>query len=180
VIERWLVAVRDHPDRPPPMQRMALYSLALRLDWKTGRGFASVEQIGTDADVHRATVQRALAWARSDAASLLLQTRRGHRIGAGRKVASEWQLTQRRTGETLAADPTSQNGRPNVAPMRPHQESCTSTTPKTARASAAQGQGQGQDQEKDGERASSAAPPGAAHRQVLANTPRRNARGSAA
>src|ERR1039457_213570 len=75
VIEGWLVAIRDHPQRPPAMQRYVLTVLALRLDWKTGAGFASTAQLAADADVTPPTVKRATSWARK--AELLLQTRRG-------------------------------------------------------------------------------------------------------
>jgi hypothetical protein len=126
VIERWLVAVRDHPERPPPTQRLVLHCLALRMNWQTGRGFASVAQLGADADAAKNTVLRATKWARRT--DLLVQTRRGHRIDAERKVASEWQLTQGLTDGTLGsqgpngADPKSQSRRPKVPAETPHQE----------------------------------------------------------
>jgi hypothetical protein len=108
VIERWLAAVRDHPQRPAALQCHALTMLALRLDWATGRGFASVRDIAADASASDHTVKRATRWARSDAAGLLVLTRRGHRRGDGTPVASEWQLTvpvdnrsQGATGGTL-------------------------------------------------------------------------------
>jgi len=82
VIERWLVAVRDHPDRPPMAQRYVLACLALRMDWLTGRGFASTGQLAADSDAEERTIRRATGWARDT--GLLLRTRRGHRLGNGR------------------------------------------------------------------------------------------------
>lgn len=110
----WMAAVRDHPERPASMQCHVLYSLALRLRWSTdrdgaeGTGFASGRQLAGDACASDRTVKRATAWARGH--SLLVLTRRGHRISAERNVASEWRLTlpvdnqatQRATSGTLA------------------------------------------------------------------------------
>jgi hypothetical protein len=104
--------------------------LALRMDWGTGRGFASARQIGEDADVSEPTVRRATRWGRDN--ELLLQTRRGHRISNELVIASEWQLTmpvdlrivdnssQPLTGDRLGK-PTDQNGRPNrsIGPTQP-------------------------------------------------------------
>jgi hypothetical protein len=91
MIERWLVAIRDHPARPPAMQRHVLACLALRLDWKTGRGFTSTAQVMADSDASKATVKRATRWGRD--LGFLLQTRRGQRLGNGQVAASEWRLT---------------------------------------------------------------------------------------
>ena len=46
----WLKAVRDQPDRPPPVQRHVLTCLLLRVDWESGEGFASTESLMADAD----------------------------------------------------------------------------------------------------------------------------------
>lgn len=138
MIERWLAAVRDHPERPPSAQRYVLVCLALRMDWVTGRGFASTGQLAADSDAEERTIRRATGWARDT--GLLLRTRRGHRLGNGRVTASEWQLTQPVTGDLLTLSQPD-NGRVSTglqhttikSPL--HQES-------NARASAAQGQGQ--------------------------------------
>jgi hypothetical protein len=131
MIERWLTAVRDHPDRPPALQRLALYSLALRMDWTTGRGFASARDIGADASASKNTVLRATRWARGE--GLLIRTRRGHYITGKTAAASEWQLTQSPTGETLGrsqspngSDPRSQSRPPKVSAGGHYQESSTS------------------------------------------------------
>jgi hypothetical protein len=127
VIERWLVAIRDHPNRPPLTQRHVLTCLALRLDWATGRGYASVKQLSADADASKVTVWRATTWAQIS--ELLLRTRRGHYISAQTTIASEWQLispvdnpAQGATGETLAttqgfngSDPRFQQSQPKVS-----------------------------------------------------------------
>jgi hypothetical protein len=133
VIEQWLVVVRDHPDRPPAMQRHVLTMLSLRVNWYTGRGFASTQMLMDDADASKSTVVRATGWARH--AQLLLQTRRGHRISAEVAIASEWelQLTQGVTRDTLAAtqgvngsDPRCQQAPPKVSAETHHQESSSS------------------------------------------------------
>jgi hypothetical protein len=152
VIERWLVAIRDHPQRPPALQRHVLTCLGLRMDWSTGRGFASAEQLAADADAEERTVRRATAWARSEPAGLLLRTRRGHRLGNGQSVSSEWQLTlpvdkssQPDTGDLLRSQPdngaasTGQRGRLNRTAAHPHQESSTSRSSPSPRASTAAG-----------------------------------------
>lgn len=86
----WLAALRDHPDRPPVTQRMVLVSLAQRMDWSTGCGYASTGTLAADADCAERTVRSATGWARGQ--SMLKQTRRGHRRGDGRVIASEWAL----------------------------------------------------------------------------------------
>lgn len=90
MIEPWLKAIRDHPDRPTQAQRHVLTMLALRLSWETGSGFASVPDLCADADVKPRTVKYATSWARD--AALLVCTRRGHRLGNGQVAASEWLL----------------------------------------------------------------------------------------
>jgi hypothetical protein len=141
MIEGWLVAIRDHPERPAAMQRYVLTMLALRLDWKSGKGFASTAQLAADADVTPPTVKRATSWARK--AELLLQTRRGHRLGNGQVAASEWQLTQRLTPEPLTSQGLNgqisrdQQGNLNGSAETHHQESSTSQSSSSPRASAA-------------------------------------------
>jgi hypothetical protein len=138
VIERWLKAIRDHPDRPAALQRHVLTMLALRMDYKTGRGFASVAQLGADADAGKSTVVRATGWARREA--LLIRTRKGHRIDAERKAASEWQLTQGVTPDTLAtqgvngSDPRCQQDRPKVSAQTHHQDLSSSESSSSPRA----------------------------------------------
>ena len=93
MIELWRIAVRDHPGRPAPDQCHVLMVLPSRLDWRTGRGYASVAVLCADSGRSEATVRRALRWAQSPTAALLLRLRRGHRLGSGEAIASEWQLT---------------------------------------------------------------------------------------
>jgi hypothetical protein len=141
VIEHWLTAIRDHPERPPPMQRHVLAMLGLRMDWATGRGFASTQQLGADSDASKATIVRATMWARG--AAFLVQTRRGHRLGNGQAAASEWQLTQGLTHDTLNSQglnghaSRSQQGDLKVSPETHHQESSTSQSSSSPRARAA-------------------------------------------
>jgi hypothetical protein len=132
----WLTAVRDHPDRPPPMQRLVLDCLGLRMDWKTGQGFASALTLAKDADVCGRTVLRATAWARKH--GLLVMEKRGHRLTDESVKATEWVLclpSQHVTGDLLedaptghgspvGKAPTGQSGHPNVT-IRPSQRDST-------------------------------------------------------
>jgi hypothetical protein len=86
----WLRAVRDHPDPLDHAQYRALACLALRLDWVTGKGFASLTEVAADARCGVSTVQRAVIWARKR--GLLERTRQGRHIGRGSSSrASEYQ-----------------------------------------------------------------------------------------
>ena len=87
----WLKAVRDQPDRPPPVQRHVLTCLLLRVDWESGEGFASTESLMADADCGASTVKRATGWARGH--RLLAIKKRGHRRGDGVLVATSWVLS---------------------------------------------------------------------------------------
>jgi hypothetical protein len=141
VIEKWLVAIRDHPGRPPAVQRLVLHCLALRMNWETGAGFASTGQLAADSDAEERTVRRATSWARQ--AELLLQTRRGHRLGNGQVAASEWQLTQPVTGGLLTSQPvngqisTGQQGHLNRSAAHHHQDLSSSQSSSSARGGAA-------------------------------------------
>jgi len=99
----WLAIVRDHPERPGPMQCHVLTMFALRLDWSTGQGFCSEAQLMADADASGRTVRRAMLWARSR--ELTVRTRRGHRLGNGRVVASEWRLLSQPARSDLLSAP---------------------------------------------------------------------------
>src|SRR5947207_1915931 len=104
--------------------------LALRMDWQTGRGFAATKQLMADASARDSTVRRSTKWARDN--ELLLQTRRGHRLGNGQVAASEWQLTQPVTPDRLTSQPvngdgsTVQQGHLNRSAGMHHQESSSS------------------------------------------------------
>src|SRR5690606_8904410 len=97
----WMRAVRD-ADPPFTSARLAvLWALALRMD-STGHGFASANQLASDAGVYERTARRATDEARGR--GYLNRTRRGHRLGNSKVVASEWELTlptQGVTGDTL-------------------------------------------------------------------------------
>jgi hypothetical protein len=89
-IGNWLTAVCDHPDSPPAAYRSALLGLALKLDWTTGEGFASIADAAAKAGCATATVKRATSWAAER--GLLARTHRGRHVGRGRHSrASEWQ-----------------------------------------------------------------------------------------
>ena len=97
----WMTAVRDHPDRPPAMQRHVLLCLALRMDWRSGTGWASALQLAADAGVSEHTARRATVWGRRPCScggaecaehGLLHRTSRGHRRGDGTAAASGWEL----------------------------------------------------------------------------------------
>jgi hypothetical protein len=142
VIEGWLKAIRDHPQRPAAMQRHVLTMLALRMDWATGAGFAGIRDLMADADASKSTVMRGTSWARDE--HFLIRTRRGHYISAQTTIASQWQLTQGVTTETLGqsqgvngSEPRCQPGQPKVSVGTTHQESSSSESSSSPRASAA-------------------------------------------
>jgi hypothetical protein len=83
----WMRAIREVA--PSRSAEHVLWALALRLD-ADGTGFASIRQLADDTRMSQETVLRATRWARS--AGYLEQTKRGHRKGDGRTVASEWLL----------------------------------------------------------------------------------------
>ena len=90
-VAQWLNTMYCHPDRPPALQRDVLTALAVQfVDWGTGTGRASIDTIAEFCHTARSTVQRALRWGRE--ALLLVRTRRGHRLGNGKVIASEWRL----------------------------------------------------------------------------------------
>jgi hypothetical protein len=86
-----MTAIRDHPERPTPAQSHVLDRLALRTDWQTGCGFASIHQLAADTQYGERTVKNAIAWAIRH--NLIVRTRRGHRLGDGTTIASEWRLS---------------------------------------------------------------------------------------
>ena len=86
----WLGSVYSHESRPPALQCHVLTALAVRFADRSGEGYASIESLAGFCDVRRSTVQRALRWARS--AGLLRCKTRGHRLGNGKVIASEWHL----------------------------------------------------------------------------------------
>jgi hypothetical protein len=88
----WLRSVYCHGSRPPALQRDVLTALAIRFADRSGEGYASVESLASFCGTSRSTVQRSLRWARSAGVGLLLCKKRGHRLGNGKVLASEWQL----------------------------------------------------------------------------------------
>lgn len=109
----WMAAVRDHPDRPRPAQRYVLCCLALRLDWKTGRGFASVTQLAGDAGCGASTVKRAIAWALGH--RLLHRQTRGRHLWNGAATVSGWEPrlpSQQVRGDPLTGSPQQVRGDP--------------------------------------------------------------------
>jgi hypothetical protein len=91
-VASWLSTIYCHPARPPALQRDVLTALAVRfIDWGTGTGRASIDMLAEFCHAGRSTVQRALRWGCK--ASLMIRTRRGHRVWNGTAVASEWMLT---------------------------------------------------------------------------------------
>jgi hypothetical protein len=89
---QWLVALREYSAGLDHAQHRALVSLALRLDWKTGEGYASIADLAADADCGPATVKRAITWARDR--GLLERTARGHSIGRGSSAKASEYLTR--------------------------------------------------------------------------------------
>jgi len=90
-VAQWLNAVYSHPSRPSALQRDVLTALAVKfMSWADGTGYASIDMLAEFTRHTRSTVKRALRWGRD--VLLLVQTRRGHRLGNGKVVASEWRL----------------------------------------------------------------------------------------
>jgi hypothetical protein len=90
-LAEWVAHVYEHDARPPAKQRDVLVALAVHFaDWGTGEGAASILGLAQFCGIGRATVQRALRWARQ--ACLLVRTRRGCRTGDGSVWPSEWRL----------------------------------------------------------------------------------------
>ena len=86
----WMRAIRDDPRCTTVARLAVLWALALRMR-ADGSGYASAQMLMGDTEVCKRTVMYALAWARRSA--YLDQTRRGHRLGSGQVIASEWQLS---------------------------------------------------------------------------------------
>lgn len=90
-VAQWLNAVYCHPARPSALQRDVLTALAVKFtDWATGKAVASIDMLADFLMIRKATIQRALHW--GVGARLLIRTYRGHRLGNGKPMASEWQL----------------------------------------------------------------------------------------
>jgi len=86
----WLAALYDVPGLTAD-RRDILVCLATRhLDFGTGAGYCSVATLSTVLGCHEQTVRRALETART--AGLIERTKRGHRLGNGKPIASEWQI----------------------------------------------------------------------------------------
>ena len=86
----WMHRLRDDPAATRD-RLLVLFSLATRLNAK-GVGRCSVQQLLADCGVGEKTARRALDWAQS--VGYLERTRRGHRLGNGGAIASEWRLSQ--------------------------------------------------------------------------------------
>jgi hypothetical protein len=82
-------AVRDADPKFTSSRQAVLLCLGLRMD-KYGRGFASARTLGVDAGVTERTARRATDEATGR--GFLNRTRRGHRLGNGTALASEWKL----------------------------------------------------------------------------------------
>jgi hypothetical protein len=127
---------------------MVLVSLAQRMDWSTGCGYASSGQLAEDADCTDRTVRSATAWARK--AAMLVQTRRGHRITADRVIASEWRLRlpdeadePTGSGTPVGQEPTGKWSRPNrkMEPTQPEATAPPSRPSSSRTRSSARGAG---------------------------------------
>lgn len=133
----WMRAVRDAVPRFNPSGLAALVLLALRMD-ANGRGFVSHRIVAADAGIGVRTAERATAAARMR--GYLVQTRRGHRLGNGVVVASEWCLSQPATVDGLRqAQPVTAGGLSESQPAKSASQPATSGGPRapTTRAPAA-------------------------------------------
>lgn len=98
-------------------QLAVLDSLALRMG-RDGTGFASHQQLADDTGVNRTTVWRCLATASE--LGWVRQTRRGHRVGSGTALASEYVLSEGGTApdRSKVAPVQRWESRANVAPVQ--------------------------------------------------------------
>lgn len=99
----WLRALRDDP-AVTGTRLLVLLTVGTYLN---GSGFLSVDQIAASTGLGRRTVIRHLGWARRT--GWLVQTRRGHRLGNGGVVASEYQLAGPSTGQRRHVDDDDQH-----------------------------------------------------------------------
>lgn len=97
----WMRAVRDYTPKPPAnsSRHSVLWALALRMG-ATGEGFASARQLADDIVVNERTIRRHITWGMDT--GFLNRTRRGHRQGDGRPIASEYRLSQPDMGDRLS------------------------------------------------------------------------------
>lgn len=97
----WMRAVRDAVPKFSKDRQGVLLCLGLRMH-SSGTGFASAKQLGEDVGVNERTARRATDEA--CARGYLYRTRRGHRLGNGGAMASEWKLLL--PGDALAQPDT--------------------------------------------------------------------------
>jgi hypothetical protein len=88
----WIGAVHKHPALSPAHRDILTYLAVMKLDYGTGRGYCSVPTLASGRGWNERTVRRALELGRVKEPQLLNRTRRGHRMGDGRVIASEWAL----------------------------------------------------------------------------------------
>ncbi len=88
----WIAAVHKHPALSPAHRDILTYLAVMRLNFDTGTGYCSAQSLADGRGWDERTVRRALELARVKEPQLLRRTRRGHRLGDGRSMASEWAL----------------------------------------------------------------------------------------
>jgi len=88
----WIAAVHKHPALSPAHRDILTYLAVMRLNFETGNGYCSVPSLAQARGHSESTVRRALMLARTKEPKLLERTRRGHRLGDGQAIASEWKM----------------------------------------------------------------------------------------
>lgn len=88
----WIAAVHRQPELKAAHRDVLIYLAVMRLDYGTGKGYCSMQSLAGGRGWHEHTVRRALELAQKVTPPLLRRTRRGHRLGNGQVVASEWQV----------------------------------------------------------------------------------------
>lgn len=98
----WQRAVRDDPTITGT-RMLVLLTVGVHLD---GSGYLGIDQVAASTGLGERTVRRHLAWARHT--GWLYRSRRGHRLGSGQPIASEYRLTIPSTGQSRPVEDDAQ------------------------------------------------------------------------
>lgn len=86
----WIASLYEYPELTSAHRDLLAYVATKRLDFGSGAGYCSERVVADALGVNESTVRRAFAMARK--LGLMERTRRGHRLGDGRVISSEWQV----------------------------------------------------------------------------------------
>jgi hypothetical protein len=112
-LARWCWQWRHLADKPTSVQSSITRALADRLHAGSGCGFVSLQQLADDTGRSMSTIQRVIRWAVS--VGLIEQAARGHRLGDGRVMASEWRLNRSGSLISTGQDEQSQPVRTDIS-----------------------------------------------------------------